>query len=76
MRILPEFASGLQLTGIMSQCEAVKVSGHKAYAGYLKLRTDARPYSVGAGGEGGQCATFTGMIPVFGVLLILFEWYW
>ena len=23
-----------------------------------------------------QCATFTGMIPVFGVLLILFEWYW
>ena len=25
---------------------------------------------------GNQCATFTGMIPVFGVLLILFEWYW
>jgi len=23
-----------------------------------------------------QCSTFTGMIPVFGVLLILFEWYW
>jgi hypothetical protein len=23
-----------------------------------------------------QCSTFTGMILVFGVLLILFEWYW
>ena len=23
-----------------------------------------------------QCGTFTGMIPVYGVLLILFEWYW
>eukprot|EP00964_Phaeocystis_antarctica_P147840 scaffold114539_cov38-Phaeocystis_antarctica.AAC.1 len=23
-----------------------------------------------------QCSTFTGMIPVFGDFLILFEWYW
>ena len=23
-----------------------------------------------------QCSTFTGMSPVFGVLLILFGWYW
>ena len=23
-----------------------------------------------------QCGTFTGMIPVYGGLLILFEWYW
>ena len=23
-----------------------------------------------------QCGTFTGMVPVYGVLLILFEWYW
>ena len=23
-----------------------------------------------------QCSTFTGMILVFGVLLIIFEWYW
>jgi hypothetical protein len=26
--------------------------------------------------DSSQCSTFTGMIPVFGGLLILFEWYW
>jgi len=28
------------------------------------------------GGHHHQCSTFTGMILVFGVLLIFFEWYW
>ena len=29
-----------------------------------------------AGRTSPQCGTFTGMIPVYGVLLIIFEWYW
>ena len=41
----------------------------------IVCRTTNHPESP-SGSRAQQCGTSTGMIPVYGVLLILFEWYW